>query len=107
MLSRRRAQKAPDPPRGSTCHPPASAEDVIGYLREHEITLTYDPAAGTLQAGATRTRQDHHRESKLTPGAESPGTGRRIKEPAGRPALAGARARVTSRHARKRPAMGF
>jgi hypothetical protein len=26
---------------------------VIGYLREHAITLTWDPAAGTLQAGAT------------------------------------------------------
>jgi hypothetical protein len=33
--------------------PPASAEDVIGYLREHGITLTWDPAAGTLQASAT------------------------------------------------------
>ncbi len=31
--------------------PPASAEDVIGYLREHEVTLTWDPVAGTLQAG--------------------------------------------------------
>jgi len=33
--------------------PSASAEDVIGYLCEHEVTLTWDPAAGTLQAGAT------------------------------------------------------
>jgi hypothetical protein len=24
---------------------------VIGYLRDRGITLTYDPAAGTLQAG--------------------------------------------------------
>jgi hypothetical protein len=24
---------------------------VIGYLREHQITLIYDQAAGTLQAG--------------------------------------------------------
>jgi hypothetical protein len=23
---------------------------VIGYLREHQITLTYDPASGTLHA---------------------------------------------------------
>jgi hypothetical protein len=30
----------------------ASPEDVIGYLREHAITLTYDPAAGSLHAGA-------------------------------------------------------
>jgi len=28
-----------------------SAEDVTCYLREQEITLTYDPAAGTLHAG--------------------------------------------------------
>ena len=33
--------------------PPVSAEDVIGYLREHEITLTWDSAAATLQASAT------------------------------------------------------
>jgi site-specific DNA recombinase len=29
----------------------AAAEDVAGYLREQQITLTYDPAAGTLRAG--------------------------------------------------------
>ena len=29
----------------------ATAEDVIAYLRENEITLTYDPAAETLRAG--------------------------------------------------------
>jgi site-specific DNA recombinase len=28
---------------------------VIGYLREHEITLTWDPAAAALQARATKT----------------------------------------------------
>ena len=37
--------------RGTDIRPQASAEDVIGYLRDHGITLTYDPAAGTLQAG--------------------------------------------------------
>jgi hypothetical protein len=31
----------------------ASAEDVIGYLREHGLTLTWAPAAATLQASAT------------------------------------------------------
>jgi len=45
--------------RGADARPlAASPEDVIGYLREHVITLTYDPAAGTLQAGtaeATKT----------------------------------------------------
>jgi site-specific DNA recombinase len=28
-----------------------SPEDVIGYLRERQITLTYDPASGALDAG--------------------------------------------------------
>jgi len=39
--------------RGADTRQAASAQDVIGYLREHGITLTWDPAAGTLQAGAT------------------------------------------------------
>jgi hypothetical protein len=29
----------------------ASAEDVIAFLREQGLTLTYDPAAGTLHTG--------------------------------------------------------
>jgi hypothetical protein len=29
----------------------ASPEDVIGYLREQQITITYDPVTGTLHAG--------------------------------------------------------
>ncbi len=29
----------------------ASGEDVIAYLRARQITLTYDPRTGTLQAG--------------------------------------------------------
>ena len=33
----------------------ASPHDVIGYLREHEITLTWDPAAAALQARAPET----------------------------------------------------
>jgi hypothetical protein len=33
----------------------ASPGEVIGYLREHEIALTWDPAAAALQARATRT----------------------------------------------------
>jgi hypothetical protein len=28
---------------------------VIGYLREHEITLAWDPAAAAVQARATET----------------------------------------------------
>ncbi len=33
----------------------ASPSEVTGYLREHEITLTWNPAAATLQARATET----------------------------------------------------
>jgi DNA invertase Pin-like site-specific DNA recombinase len=33
------------------------AEEVIGYLREQQITLTYDPAADALRAGAGETAQ--------------------------------------------------
>ena len=29
--------------------------EVIGYLRAHEITLTWDPAAAAVQARATET----------------------------------------------------
>ena len=44
---RRRTRHGMDVP------PPVSAGDVIGYLREHGITLTWDPAGGTLQTSAT------------------------------------------------------
>jgi hypothetical protein len=37
--------------RGADVRRPASEHDVIGHLREHRITLIYDQAAGTLQAG--------------------------------------------------------
>ena len=36
--------------RGADVHRPASDQDVIGYLRARQITLTYDPRTGTLQA---------------------------------------------------------
>jgi site-specific DNA recombinase len=39
------------PRRGADARPQAGPEDVIGYVRDRGITLTYDPAAGTLQAG--------------------------------------------------------
>ena len=44
---RRRTRHGMDMP------PPVSAGDVIGYLREHQITLTWDRAAGTLRAGTS------------------------------------------------------
>ena len=33
-------------------HPTTSVGEAIGYLRDRQITLTWDQAAGTLQAGA-------------------------------------------------------
>jgi len=30
---------------------------VIGYLRERQVTLTYDPASGTLDAGTAEAAQ--------------------------------------------------
>jgi hypothetical protein len=36
--------------RGTGVSPPASAQDVISYLRDREIILTYDRQAGTLHA---------------------------------------------------------
>jgi hypothetical protein len=35
-----------------------SPDEVIGYLREHDITLTWDPAAAVLQACATQTAKN-------------------------------------------------
>jgi site-specific DNA recombinase len=35
--------------------PHAAATDVIGYMRDRGITLTYDKAEGTLQAGTAKT----------------------------------------------------
>jgi site-specific DNA recombinase len=35
----------------------ASPDDVIGYLRERQITLTYNPASGALDARAAETAQ--------------------------------------------------
>jgi site-specific DNA recombinase len=73
--------------RGTDVRCPA-AEDVICFLRQQQITLTYDPAAGTLHAAAGGTRPDHHPDSKLT----RPGRARHLKEEtsrnAARPALA-------------------
>jgi site-specific DNA recombinase len=42
---------------------PASGQDVIGYLREHGITLIYDQAAGTLQTGTAVTAMNITREA--------------------------------------------
>ena len=51
VRARRRTRAGTDA--RSTCR--LSAGEVIGYLREHEITLTWNPAAATVQAPATRT----------------------------------------------------
>jgi DNA invertase Pin-like site-specific DNA recombinase len=39
--------------RGAEVRPAASPEEAIGYLREREIVLTYDRAAGTVKAGTS------------------------------------------------------
>jgi len=96
---------APDPPRDGRA--------TAGQRREHDRVPArardhphLGPGRGHPAGKRRRTRQDCHRGSKLAR-AEEPCTGRRGKGTAGRPALAGARARVTSHHARKRPATGF
>jgi len=43
--------------RGVDVRSQASPEDVIRYLREHRITLTYDPASATLAAGTAEAAQ--------------------------------------------------
>ena len=58
---------------GADVRPAMSPGEVIGYLRENEITLTWGPAAAALQA-RLRDRRDRHRESKLT---EDPGKPRK------------------------------
>jgi hypothetical protein len=42
---------------------PVGEQDVIGYLREHGITLIYDQAAGTLQAGTAAAAMNITREA--------------------------------------------
>jgi len=37
---------------GTDARPAASTQDVLGYLREQDITLTWDQAAGVLRAEA-------------------------------------------------------
>ena len=50
--------------RGTDARPlAASPEDVIGYLREHRISLIYDPAAGTLQAGTAEATKTSNRKA--------------------------------------------
>jgi site-specific DNA recombinase len=42
---------------GTDLETTASPEEVIGWLREHEITLTWDPATSALQAFGTDTSE--------------------------------------------------
>ena len=79
---------------------------MIAYLRENEITLTYDPAAGTLRAGTGGAAQTIIRK-QANPGSKARYTKGERKKNAGRPALAAASARVTIRHARKPEDMGI
>jgi hypothetical protein len=41
--------------RGADVTGTGSPGEVIGYLREHEITLTWNPANATVEARATQT----------------------------------------------------
>jgi hypothetical protein len=43
--------------RGVNIRQQTRAEEVIGYLREHQIAVTYDPAAGTLHAATSEATQ--------------------------------------------------
>jgi site-specific DNA recombinase len=43
--------------RGADVRYQASPDDVIGYLRERQIALSYDPASGTLDAGTSEAAQ--------------------------------------------------
>jgi site-specific DNA recombinase len=51
-LQRRRRTR-----RGIDTRHHADPEDVISYLRERQITLTYDPASSALSAGAAEATQ--------------------------------------------------
>jgi site-specific DNA recombinase len=50
---------------GADVGPAVSPGEVIGYLREHEITLTWDPAATALQARATEAAETPPRAVRL------------------------------------------
>ena len=92
------------PAQAQAPHPPRDRRRHAGQRRGRDrvparagITLTYDPAAGTLRAGAAEAAQTITRK-QANPGAQAA----RIQEGgrarnAGRPALAKARARVTIR----------
>ena len=92
--------------RGVNVRGQISEENVIGYLRDHGITLTWDPTAGTLQSGTCEAAKTIIRK-QAEPGRSAPTHWKEEKKTAGRPALAQACARVTSRPARKRALMGF
>jgi hypothetical protein len=57
--------------RGADARHPVSGQEVTGYLREREITLTYHPVAGTLQAGTSETAKTSIRKA-ASPGRSAP-----------------------------------
>ena len=67
----RRTRAGAAPGAGPTSGTAASPEEAIGYLRENEITLTCDPAAGDTAGRRHRDRQDRHRRKQANP-AERP-----------------------------------
>jgi hypothetical protein len=70
--------------RGTDVRPAISPEEMIGYLREHQITLTWDQAAGTLRAGTGEAAKDPHQESKLAQGESPLPQGGRTRTPVAR-----------------------
>jgi hypothetical protein len=88
--------------RGADARPQAGPEDVIGYLRDRGITLTYDLAEGPCRQAPPRPSSGR----QANPARRAPYR-KEEEKTAGRPARAQARASVTSQPAAKRRALGF
>ena len=71
--------------RGADVHRPASDQEVIGYLRARQITLTYDPRTQTLAGRHPRSRDHGHRPRKLTPGRCAPTDNRKHRRKGSEP----------------------
>jgi hypothetical protein len=65
--------------RGADIRQPVSGQEVTSYLRDRGITLTYDPAAGTLQAGTSKPPRPL--SGKQANPARRARTGRRRRKP--------------------------
>jgi hypothetical protein len=84
-----------------------AAGDVIAYLRQHEITLTYHPAAATLQASTCETATTFIGKPAKPQARNGPAREGEPQNHPAAPASAQARAWVTFPPARKRASIGF